>query len=425
MTVTITRYAGAPQGAQFTNPTHQRVLVGDESCITLTLSGGQIGPVAISGVDWLTLTQHNEYYYTACGTPGPDDLGTATLHAEATEWSGTTTDVTIDIVDPAIAATDAEVPAGSSVSIPVTLSDFSQPELTASGLPPGLAYVRTSLDGTTGAIVGTVPYGNDGTWPVALTVDDTSPTGGSGTKTRNITLTVVSHPDLALAIGGGSTGQAGSPLTLDATVSNTGSDPSTGTVSVDLDLPAGLGATSLGGSGWTCVLATGACTHPGGLAVASGLPPVTISATPVSVGTYTVHGTVSAAVDDDLTNNAAEFTVVVVPVPESPTTGGSGGDGTPGGTSDDGSAGTDLPGAGTQGTGAQGTGTSGSSEGNGSQSGTGGSSGSGDPGGSDQGEAASTSAPAAFPWWGWLIVVLVLLGGLLGAIVARRRMTAR
>lgn len=420
VTVTITRYAGAPQGAQFTSPTTQRALVGDESCIKLALSGGQIGPIAISGVDWLTLTQYNEYYYAACGTPGPQNLGTATLHAEATDWNATT-DVTINVVDPAITAPDAVVPAGRPVSIPVSLSDFSRPQLTASGLPPGLTYVRSSLDGMTGAIIGTVPYGNDGTWPVALKVQDYSQGDGFHTTTQDITLTVNSHPDLALAIAGEGTVQAGSPLALNATVSNIGSDPSTGTVSVDLGFPTGLGTTSLGGTGWTCVLATGACTHPGGLAPSTALPAIVISATPATADTYTVRGTVDAAMDDDASNDDAEFTVVVSPVPEPPPTtvdpdvpgDGGAGSGTPGSTNGEGSssgASGDTGGSGP-------TGEPDSSEGGGSPSGADNSSGSDN---SDQSDTTLISAPTTFPWWGWLIIALVLLGGLFGIIIGRR-----
>ena len=70
-------------------------------------------------------------------------------------------------------------------------------------------------------------------------------------------------------------GQVGAQFTL--LVSNVGSGPSAGMVSVTDTLPIGLVATGISGTGWTCVLATLTCTRADGLAAAAIYPLITLT----------------------------------------------------------------------------------------------------------------------------------------------------
>jgi uncharacterized repeat protein (TIGR01451 family) len=137
--------------------------------------------------------------------------------------------------------------------------------------------------------------------PITLTVDvDTglsgplvnsaAVSGGAEANTGNDSVddptNLVAPPDLTIAkthSGNFTKGQIGATYTI--TVSNVGSGPSSGTVSVVDNLPMGLTATAIGGSGWSCDLPTLTCTRSDVLAAApAAYPPITVtvdvSATP-------------------------------------------------------------------------------------------------------------------------------------------------
>ncbi len=70
-------------------------------------------------------------------------------------------------------------------------------------------------------------------------------------------------------------GQTGAEYTIE--VSNQGPDPTKGNVTVTDDLPAGLTATAISGTGWNCVLATLTCTRSDELAAGDSYPPITMT----------------------------------------------------------------------------------------------------------------------------------------------------
>jgi uncharacterized repeat protein (TIGR01451 family) len=89
---------------------------------------------------------------------------------------------------------------------------------------------------------------------------------------------VASVPDLAIAKshpGSFTQGQTGATYTI--TVSNAGTGPTAGTVTVTDTLPAGLTATNLAGSGWTCTLGTRTCTRGDALSASSSYPAITLT----------------------------------------------------------------------------------------------------------------------------------------------------
>src|SRR5207249_291753 len=68
-------------------------------------------------------------------------------------------------------------------------------------------------------------------------------------------------------------GQAGAVYTI--TANNVGTGPTSGTITVIDTLPVGLTATGMTGTGWSCALATLACTRSDALASGASYPAIT------------------------------------------------------------------------------------------------------------------------------------------------------
>jgi uncharacterized repeat protein (TIGR01451 family) len=79
-------------------------------------------------------------------------------------------------------------------------------------------------------------------------------------------------------------------------VTNVGTAPTSGTVQLVDNLPAGLTATAMSGSGWTCTLATLTCTRADFLNANTAYAPITVvvnvasNAPAVLINTATVSG---------------------------------------------------------------------------------------------------------------------------------------
>ena len=120
-------------------------------------------------------------------------------------------------------------------------------------------------------------------------------------------------PDLAIAAthsGGFTQGQVGAAYTI--TVSNAGDIASSGAVGVVAALPAGLTATSIGGNGWTCVLASLACARSDSLAPgASDTITVKVNVASGLSGNVTSTFTVSGGGDQNYANNYATDTTFI------------------------------------------------------------------------------------------------------------------
>jgi uncharacterized repeat protein (TIGR01451 family) len=121
-------------------------------------------------------------------------------------------------------------------------------------------------------------------------------------------------PDLSIAItqrGAFTQGQSGAQYTL--SVNNVGTASTNSAVGVVNTLPAGFTATSISGNGWTCVLATLACTRSDSLASGSSYPNIVIKAniSGTLTGTATDTATVSGGGDQNLANNTATNSVMI------------------------------------------------------------------------------------------------------------------
>src|SRR5438128_1559221 len=135
--------------------------------------------------------------------------------------------------------------------------------------------------------------------------------GGGQTNTANDSTTdpttVNQLPDLTIAkshSGNFTQGQVGATYSITAT--NSGFAATSGVVTVTDTLPAGLNATNIAGTGWTCVLGTLTCTRNDALAAGSSYPAITLTvdvalAAPNSV---TNSASVSGGGETDTSNNA-------------------------------------------------------------------------------------------------------------------------
>src|SRR5688572_6067488 len=172
----------------------------------------------------------------------------------------------------------------------VTVTDTLPPGLTATGISgSGWSCVLGTLTCTRSDVLS----GGSSYPPITLTVNVANNAAASITNTANVSggaqfnttndsatdpTTVIQLPDLTIAkshSGNFTQGQVGATYSITAT--NSGFAATSGTVTLTDTLPAGLTATAMSGSGWTCVLGTLSCTRSDALAASASYPPVTLT----------------------------------------------------------------------------------------------------------------------------------------------------
>ena len=138
-------------------------------------------------------------------------------------------------------------------------------------------------------------------------------TKGSGIVMANLGVAAANPPDLTIAkshSGNFSQGQTGATYTI--TVTNSGTGPTSGTVTVVDTLPAGLTATAMTGSGWTCTVATLTCTSTTVEAGAAAFPAITLTVNVAAnaaasvINTATVSGGGETNTNNDTVNDRSE-----------------------------------------------------------------------------------------------------------------------
>jgi uncharacterized repeat protein (TIGR01451 family) len=139
---------------------------------------------------------------------------------------------------------------------------------------------------------------------------------GAGTgQDQTFATAIPGSSDLTIAMShSGSLAQGGSGSYV-LIVTNIGTAPSSGTVTVMNTLPAGLTATAIGGAGWTVDLGTLTCTRSDALSAGASYAPITIS---VSVATnapasVTNTASVSGGGDGNTANNTAADPTTIIP----------------------------------------------------------------------------------------------------------------
>jgi uncharacterized repeat protein (TIGR01451 family) len=128
----------------------------------------------------------------------------------------------------------------------------------------------------------------------------------------------VGNTDLTISKTHSGTFQQGGAGTFSIAVSNPGSVPSSGAVTVTDTIPAGLSATAATGAGWTCTVgATVSCARSDTLAAAATYPAITLTVNVAANAPASVTNTamVSGGGDTNPANNSASDTVTVTTVP--------------------------------------------------------------------------------------------------------------
>ena len=146
--------------------------------------------------------------------------------------------------------------------------------------------------------------------------------GGGELNTANdtasdLTAVTAAAPDLTIAKSHGGSftqGQVGATYTITAT--NSGALATTAAVSIVDTLPAGLTATAISGTGWTCTLGTLTCTRGDVLAAASSYPSITLTVTVANnaAASVTNSATVSGGGESNTTNDTATDPTTVIQV---------------------------------------------------------------------------------------------------------------
>ncbi|HXS51821.1 MAG TPA: hypothetical protein VN782_04760, partial [Usitatibacter sp.] len=162
--------------------------------------------------------------------------------------------------------------------VSVTITDSTGTAFTVATDSNGF-YTRVVATGAASVDV------NDADIPAGLTrgatfTDPTSVTVPAGSSVESDTgyVSTSSLPDLTIAkshAGNFAQGETGASYTLAA--SNAGTGPTVGTVTVTDTLPAGLAATAIAGTNWSCTLATLTCTRSDALAAGASYEPITVT----------------------------------------------------------------------------------------------------------------------------------------------------
>src|SRR5262245_4216682 len=253
---------------------------------TATLGSGQAWAAAVAA-----------FRAAAAGPPPPADLTLTKTHTGSFTQGQSGAVYTLTVSN-----------SGASSTVgTVTVTDTLPAGLTATALSgTGWACTLATLSCNRSDVLAAASYP-----AITLTVDVSAAapasvtnvatvSGGSEIDTANNTASdptsITPVADLSLTkthTGSFTQGQTGATYIL--TVSNTGTGPSSGTVTMTDTLPGDLTATALGGTGWNCILATVSCTRSDALPAGMSYPAITL--------TVSVASTAPAS----LTNAASVF----------------------------------------------------------------------------------------------------------------------
>jgi uncharacterized repeat protein (TIGR01451 family) len=231
----------------------------------------------------------------------------------------------------------ASIPIGGTTSLTFTLTNPAANAVALTGvaftdtLPGGL--VVATPNGLTGSCGGGTITATAGSSSVSLS-GATIAAGASCTFSVNVTAVATgnqTNTTSAVTSSNGGTGNAatasinvlapdlqitkshdgaftrGGTGSYTITVSNVGAGPTAGTVTVTDTLPAGLTATAMSGTGWTCSVGTLTCTRSDALAAGASYPPITltVSVAATAPSSFTNTVAVSGGGDASPANNSA------------------------------------------------------------------------------------------------------------------------
>jgi uncharacterized protein (TIGR03437 family) len=146
--------------------------------------------------------------------------------------------------------------------------------------------------------------------------------GGALNGTLSIFLALPLRPDLSIAkahTGSFTQGQSGAIYTV--TVSNVGTLPTSGTVTVTDLLPTGLKIAAISGTGWNCVMSVLSCARTDALAPSATYPAITVTVNVAANAPATVTNAATVAGGGELntSNDTANDATFVIAVAEAQT----------------------------------------------------------------------------------------------------------
>lgn len=171
----------------------------------------------------------------------------------------------LNVTGVACSGTPGQCTAGTTPTAAQLQAGYALPALSSG------QFYELTVTGTVTATVGSLA--NTATVAAPSGVTDTNSSNNSVTDTDTVTA-----PDLTISKSHtGTWTQADLGRTYTLTVTNSGTGPTSGTVTVTDTLPAGLSAWTISGTGWTCTLGTLTCTRSDVLAAGSSYPPITLT----------------------------------------------------------------------------------------------------------------------------------------------------
>jgi uncharacterized repeat protein (TIGR01451 family) len=234
-------------------------------------------PTTVNGVPDLTVAK------THVGNFSQGQVG-ATYSITVTNSGTAATSGTVTVTDTLPAGLTATAISGTGWSCVLGTLNCTRSD----ALAAGSSYPVITL---------TVTVANDAASSVTNSV---SVSGGGQTNTTNDTATnpttINQLPDLTITkshVGNFTQGQVGATYSITAT--NSGFAATSGTVTVIDTLPAGLTATAISGTGWSCVLGTLTCTRSDALAAGSSYPAITLTVTVANNAASSVTNSVSVS----------------------------------------------------------------------------------------------------------------------------------
>ena len=202
----------------------------------------------------------------------------------------------------------------TSVGSYTTLLTAINPGLLPSGYPGEWTMYRVALSGLP-------PGANPGRIAFRYAVGNGGPLGANSNYVAVDTVRLAALNAAAdLVVATSHTGDlvAGRETELIATVSNVGTAPSAGTITVVEMLSPGLVANDIRGDGWSCTLATLTCSRSDALAPGTAYAPIVVtaivSATAPPVVTHSAS--ITGGGDSNDSNNAGSDTIPVAPAGE-------------------------------------------------------------------------------------------------------------
>ena len=225
-----------------------------------------------------------------------------------------------------------------SVSGTITVTDILPPGMTATAISGGpnwnctLSPLKCTYTGAS-----PVPI-NTSLPPITVTVNvattatgiltnnaSIATSGVESNKTNNSAAdpTTIDVADLTITkthTGTFTQQQQGATYTL--TANNIGNIATNGLVTVTDTLPAGLTATDISGTGWTCTLSSLTCTRSDALVPGTSYPPITVTVdvSATATGSLTNNAAISGGGQFNTANDGASDSVTIVALPAPPIT---------------------------------------------------------------------------------------------------------